>query len=184
MYEEIIDKIKLELEKALNYFKNELTKVRTARVSTSLIESVEVELSGKKFPLKSLGQIVLAGSREILIQPWDQSYLEPIRVAVLKSPLGISVNTEKDRIRISFPALSGEVREGLVKLLSQKTENARRIVRHWRTEGWREIQDGFTVGEITEDDKYRARDKLQELVDEYNEKIEEMSEKKKKEIME
>jgi len=80
--------------------------------------------------------------------------------------------------------LSEEYRQDLLRLLGQKIEETKRTIRHWRETAWDEIQDGFQAGEIREDDKYRGKDKLQELVDEYNEKIEELAEKKKKEILE
>jgi len=91
---------------------------------------------------------------------------------------------DKDLIRISFPPLSEEYRKDMLRLLSQKKEDARQTIRHWRQEAWDEIQDKFQEGEISEDDRYRGKDKLQELIDEYNKKIEELVEKKKKEIME
>ena len=78
--------------------------------------------------------------------------------------------------------MSEEYRQDLLRLLSQKIEEAKKTIRHWREVAWGEIQDSFQAGEIREDDKYRGKDKLQELVDEYNEKIEELAEKKKKEI--
>lgn len=183
-YQEIIEKIKPELDKVIDYLTNEMAKIRTSRPSTSLVESIETEISGQKFLLKSLGQISLAGAREMLIQPWDSSYLEPIEKAILKSPLQMSPIMEKDLIRIRFPSLNQEIRQNLIMLLSQKTENAKKTVRHLRMDVWREIQDRFAEGEVTEDDKYRAKDKLQELIDEYNKKIEEMEKRKKKEIME
>lgn len=182
--EEIIEKIRPELEKTINYLKGEILKIRTSRPTASLVEGLEVDILGKKFTLKSLGMISLSGAREIIIQPWDDSYLEPIERAITKSPLQVSPLLEKDRIRIRFPSLNEDMRRSLVRLLAQKSEEARKTVRHWRREAWREIQDGFAKGEITEDEKYRGKDKLQELIDEYNKRIDEMIERKKKEIME
>lgn len=183
-YQEIINNLKPELEKAINYLKGELAKIRTSRPSTGLVEDIEADVFGKKMPLKSLGQIGLGGGQEIVIQPWDVSYLDSIEKAISKSPLQASPIVEKDRIRVKFPPLSKEVRNDLVRLLSEKAENAKKTTRHWRTEAWREIQDKYAEGEITEDNKYRAKDKLQEIIDEYNEKIEEMRERKEGEIME
>jgi len=183
-YEEIIKKIKPDLEKTIAYFQDELAKIRTSRPSPSLLEDIEVEIFGKKFSLKSLGLISMAENQDIIIQPWDGSYLEPIEKAVSSSPLELSVIAEKERIRVRFPPLSEDVRKNLTRILSQKAEDARQTVRHWRTDAWREIQDKFREGELTEDEKYKGKDKLQELIDEYNKKIEEMVEKKKKEITE
>ena len=183
-YQEILTKIKPEFEKVINYLKGEFTKIRTSRPSASLIESVEVDVFGKKFQLKSLGQISPSGSQDLLIQPWDSSYLEPIEKSLFKSPLQISPIMEKDQLRIRFPPLSKQTRQNLVIFLSQKTEEAKKTIRHWRGKAWKEIQDNFTEGEISQDNKYRAKDKLQDMVDEYNKKIKEMKDKKEKEIME
>ena len=184
MYEEIIEKIKPELEKAVNYLKGELAKIRTSRPATSLIEDIEADIFSKKMPLKSLGQISLEQGKEIIIQPWDVSYLEPIEKAIFKSALQASCVVEKDRIRVRFPPLSKEIRKNLIRLLAEKAEGTKKTIRHWRTQAWKEIQDGFAQGEITEDDKYRAKDKLQEMIDEYNKNVDEMKERKEKEIME
>jgi ribosome recycling factor len=81
-----------------------------------------------------------------------------------------------------MPPMSEEYRKNLAKVISDKKENARQTVRRWRDEAWKDIQDSEKKGEITEDDKFKGKDKLQELVDEYNEKIENKVNKKEKEI--
>jgi len=184
MYQEIIDRIKPELDKVISFLRNELIKMHISRPSASLIEDINVDYFGKKVPLRQLGTISIPNPREIVIHPWDESYTESIQKAISRSPLGVSVIIEKDLIRVSFPSLSEEHRKNLVKVLSQKAEESKKIVRHWRQEAWKEIQGGARTGEIREDDKYRAKDKLQELIDEYNKKIEDMRERKEKEIME
>ncbi|MBZ9578387.1 ribosome recycling factor [Patescibacteria group bacterium] len=183
-YKEIIEKIKLELEKAIIFLERELAKIRIGRISISLVEDIEVECFGQKFPLKQLGAISRPEPQKVLIQPWDNSYLEPILKAISQSDLGMAPIVDKNSIRISLPPLSEEYRKDLFRILSRKMEDTRRTIRHWRQVAWDEIQEGFKAGEIREDDKYRGKDELQELVDEYNEKIRELVEKKKKEIME
>lgn len=183
-YREIIDKIRPELDKVINFLERELVQIRIGRPSISLIEDVKVECFGQKIPLKQLGAISSSNSRQILIQPWDDSYIEPIVKAISQANLGISPIVDKDLIRIPFPPLSEEYRKDMLRLLAQKKEDARQTIRRWRQEAWDEIQDKFQEGEISEDDKYRGKDKLQELIDEYNDKAEESVEKKKKEIME
>jgi len=183
-YKEIIEKIKPELDKVINFLERELAKIRTGRPSVSLVDSIEVECFGQKFPLKQLGTISVPESRQILIQPWDESYIEPITKAISRSGLNLNPIVDKKSIRISFPPLSEEYRKDLLRILAQKKEQARKTIRHWRQVIWDEIQEKFQEGEISEDDKYRGKDKLQEIVDEYNEKVEELMEKKKKEITE
>jgi len=184
-YQEIIKKIRPEMEKVLGFLERELAKIRTGRASPSLIEDVVCECFGQSFPLKQLAAISTPEPKQILIQPWDKSYVEGIVSALEKtSGLAASPVADKDVIRINLPPLSEEYRKELLRLLSQKQEEARKTIRRWREEAWDEIQEKYRQGEIREDDKFRGKDELQELVNEYNEKIEEMAEKKKKEISE
>ncbi len=183
-YQEIIDQIKPELDKVINFLEREVGKIRTSRANPSLVEDLEVECFGKIFPLKQLASISLAGPRQLQVQPWDKSYLEPIVAALSQSNLGMNPIADKDLIRISLPQLSEEYRKDLLKILSGKMEETKRTIRRWREESWGKIQEEFRQGKIREDDKFRGKDKLQELIDEYNEKIEEIGERKRKEILE
>lgn len=181
-YKEIIDKIKPELEKTIDFLEREMTKIRTGRASVSLVEDITVDYLGQKFPLKQLATISVPEARKITIQPWDKSYLESIEKAISQSSLGSAPIVDKEVVRITLPPMSEEYRKNFLRFISEKQEEARRTVRRWREQAWDEIQEGFKNGEIREDDKYRAKDELQDLIDKYNEKIEEIGERKKKEI--
>ncbi|MBL7156144.1 MAG: ribosome recycling factor [Candidatus Pacebacteria bacterium] len=183
-YQEIIKNIKPEFEKVTSDLKEELLQIRTSRPSANLVEGIQVECFGKKMPLKSLAMITMSGARDVVIQPWDVSYIEEIEKALKRSVLELSPINEKERLRITFPPLSEELRKRFIRLLSEKGEEARKNVRYSRQKAWKQIQDGFADSEISQDDKFRGKDKLQELVDEYQKKIEEMVDAKKKDIME
>lgn len=183
-YQEIIDKIKPEFEKAMSFLEKEIAKIRTGRANSSLIEDIVVDCFNQKFPLKQLAVISCPNPRTIIIQPWDKSYIEPIEKSLSRSSLGFSAVVDKDLIRINLPPLSEEYRKNLLHLLAEKKEDVRQTIRHCREKAWREIQEKSKIGEIREDDKFRAKEKLQELIDEYNEKINEIAEKKEKEIFE
>jgi len=184
MYKEILNRIKPEMDKVVNFLDRELAKFRTGRASPSLVEDVVVECFGQKFPLKQLSAISIPETRQILIQPWDRSYIEGIVKALSETGIGANPVVDKEAVRINLPPLSEDYRKSLLHLVSEKQEEARRTIRKWREEAWDEIQERFREGKIREDDKFRAKDELQELVDGYNEKIEKMGEKKGKEIME
>jgi len=183
-YQEIIDKIKPELDKVIAFLDRELQKIRTGRATPSLVEDVVVECFGQKFPLKQLAAISVPEPKQILIQPWDGSYIEGIILALEKTGIGLRAVVDKEAIRINLPPLTEEYRKDLLRLISEREEQARQTIRRWREEAWEEIQEGFKEGKIREDDKYKGKDELQDLIDEYNEKIEELVEKKKKEIFE
>ena len=183
-YKEIIDKVKPEMAKALVFLERELAKIRAGRASVSLVEDIIVECFGQKMPLKQLAAISSPSPKNIVIQPWDKSYIEQIEKAISQSSIGAAPVVDQEVIRISLPPLSEEYRQSLLRVLSEKQEETRKTIRRWRQEAWDKIQEKTRQGEIREDDKFRAKDKLQELIDDYNEKIEEMGERKKKEITE
>lgn len=183
-YKDIIEKIKPEFDKVMSFFENELTKIRTSRASPSLVENIVVDYLGQRFPLKQLAAISCPQPRQIVIQPWDSSYIEPMTSAISKSSLGAAPIVDKDLIRITLPSLSVEYRQSLSKMISEKAEQAKITIRHWREKAWKEIQDNFKEGKIREDDKFKSKDELQDLIDEYHEKIETARKNKEKEIME
>ena len=183
-YKSIINKLKPEADKVLAFLDRELSQIRTSHASPALVENIMVECFGQTMPLKQLGTITNAGPRQLVIQPWDKSYIEAIDRAMTRSNLGASVSVNGDVIRLSLPPLSEEYRASLLKLLSEKMEESRRVLRRWREEIWKEIQDKTRAGEVREDDKFRAKEELQKLMDEYGEKIETLGERKKKEVSE
>lgn len=183
-YKEIIEKIRPELEKVIRFLEGEVAKIRTGRASPSLVEDIQVDCFGQKLPLKQLAAISCPEPKQILIQPWDKSYIEGIEKALSQSSILASPIVDKEVIRINLPALTEEFRKNLLRVIAEKQEEARKTIRRWREEAWKEIQEGFKEGKIREDDKFRAKDELQELIDEYNKKTEDLGEKKKREIME
>ena len=184
MYKEIIQKIKPEMEKTLSFLDQEFSKMKAGRANPSIVEDVVIDCFGEKFPLKQLAAISLLDAKSLSIQPWDKSYVEGIVSGLSKSGFGLSVVVDKDIIRVSLPSLSNEYREELSRQILLKQEEARKTIRKWREDAWGEIQEKTRLGEIREDDKFRAKDELQKIVDEYNKKIEERKEQKIKEIHE
>lgn len=184
MYKEIINKIKPEMDKVTAFLDGELSKIRTGRANPSLVEDVVVDCFGQKFPLKQLAAISVPEAKQILIQPWDKSYVEGIVSALQKTGVGASPVVDRDSIRINLPPMTDEYRKDLNRIISEKQEQTRQAIRRWREQVWEEVQEQSKAGKIREDDKFRAKDELQKLVDEYNKKIEESGDKKKKEIAE
>jgi ribosome recycling factor len=181
-YKELIEKVKPDFEEALEYLKRELSKIRTSRATPALVENIIVEIFGQKFPLKQLGAISIPQAREIIIQPWDASYIEGIVQALERADLGVSPVVSGNSIKISLPPMTEEFRQNLLRFISQKKERAKKMIREAREWAWNQIQRGFREGKLSEDEKYRGKDELQDLVKEYNEKIEEMVKKKREEI--
>lgn len=181
-YKEFIDKVKPELEKSFKFLEGELAKIRTSRASPALIEDIEVSAFGSKFTLKQLGAISTPSTNQIVIQPWDTSYIEPIEKAISQSGLGMSTAVDKDLIRLNLPMLTEEYRHQLEKILGEKAEQAKQTMRRQREDAWNKIQAAQKAKEISEDDKFRGKDELQKVIDDYQEKIKALVEKKKNEL--
>ena len=182
-YKEFIDKVKPELEKTYKFLEGELSKIRTSRANPALVEDIEVDAFGSKFPIKQLGAISAPQPNQLAIQPWDISYIEPIEKAIEKSGLGMSCAVDKNIIRLNLPSLTEEYRLSLNKILGEKAEQAKQTMRHQRDEVWNKIQAAQKAKEISEDDKFRGKDELQKVVDDYQEKIKSLVERKKSELM-
>lgn len=182
-YKEFIDRAKTEFEKSFRFLEGEMAKIRTSRASPALIEDIEVNAFGQKFPLKQLGSISSPGTNQLLIQPWDNSYVEPIQNAISQSGLGMSSSVDKNLIRLSLPLLTEEYRNQLTRTLGEKSEATKQTMRRQREDVWNKIQAAQKAKELSEDEKFRGKDELQKVVDEYNEKIKNLIEKKKQEII-
>ncbi len=183
-YKEVTSKIRPECDKVIDFFKKELTKIRTGSASPSLVEDVVVEAFGQKMSIKQLAAISVPERKQIMIQPWDHSYIEPIEKALFKAELGGSPVVDKDVVRVNLPPLTQEYRQTLVKLLSEKAEQTRQTIRRWREEAWAQIQEQVKRGTLAEDDKFKGKEELQKIVDEYNKKIDEIVQRKTQEVQE
>lgn len=183
MYQEIIQKREGDFQKAIEHFETALGQLRTGRASASMVENLPVDYYGAKSPMKQVASITIPEARLIVISPWDKDQLVNIEKAIRESQLNLNPNNDGQVIRINIPPLTEDRRKELVKVLNKEAEDARVSVRKVREEIWSEIQKMEKDGKIGEDDKFTGKNKLQEMVDQYNSKIEEIREKKEKEIM-
>ncbi len=182
-YKDFINNVKPEFEKAFKFLEGEIAKIRTSRASPALVEDIEVNAFGSKFTIKQLGAISTSQVNQIVIQPWDTSYIEPIEKAISQSGLGMSAVVDKNIIRLNLPQLTEEYRTALSKILGEKAEQTKQTIRRAREDAWNKIQAAQKAKEISEDDKFRGKDELQKVVDDYQEKIKNLVEKKKNELI-
>lgn len=177
-----LSSIKKKLPEIEDWLKRELSLLRTGRASPVLLDNVSIDYYGAKQPLKNVGAISVEDARTLRIRPWDFSLIQKIDQEIRNSSLGLQPIAEKDSVRVVFPELTDERRKALLKAVSEKLEQARISLRKIRDEHWRDIQDKEREGKISEDDKYRLKDDLQDLIDETQKKLEEMAKAKEKEI--
>ena len=175
---------KQQLTDVEDWLREEYKGIRTGRAAPSVLDHVMVEAYGARMPINQTASITTEDARTIRIDPWDKGLVKAIESALDNSDLGLSVNAGEDGVRVSFPELTTERRDQLLKLSKQKLEEARKSVRTARDEVWDEIQRQEKNSAITEDDKYRFKDEMEELVQQTNKELEAMQEKKEKEISE
>lgn len=179
--EEIIKHLKEKLEISLNHFKNEIQTIRSGKVSPQLVENIVVVFNDQKFFIKQLASISVLSFSVILIAPWDKIYLEAIAAAVSGSALGVNPVADGNSIKITLPSLTEEKRMTLVKIVKGKAEDAKIAVRRERDSVLKSLKDLEKT--ISEDVKFKTKEKIQKEIDAFNEKIEEIFKRKEEEIM-
>jgi ribosome recycling factor len=180
VYQETEDR----MEKAITALIQELNTIRTGRANPTLVELLPIEYYGTLTPLQELASISVPESRSLLIRPYDPSSLKNIEKAILKSELGLTPNNDGENIRLVLPTPTEERRLDLVKVVGAKAEEARISIRNIRRDIIRDLREYEEEKMITEDDQHRGEDKVQEITNNYIEKIDEVCERKEGEIME
>ncbi len=175
--------LKPDLEKIIEQYQQELKSVRTGRANPQVVEDLMIDYFGTMTPIKQAANISASDARTIVIAPWNKDSLVDIEKAINESDLGINPINDGEVIRLSFPPLTEERRVELTKIVGQKSEEARIKVRKLREKIREDIQREEKDGKISEDDKVRKEKELQKIIDEYNEKIEEIHKKKEEELM-
>jgi len=182
MIKEIIKKIEPKMDAVVEMLAGELKNIRTGRANSSLVEDVVVSYYGTNTPLKQLASITVPEPTMIVVAPWDKQSLGDIEIAIRNSELGFSVVNDGKAIRLVLPALTGERREELAKLVKKYAENARILIRNIRGEAWEEVQEAYKNKGISEDEKYCGEEELNKLIDKKNQIIEEKSGQKISEL--
>lgn len=180
-----ISDFKQESESIIFHLREDLNSIRTGRANPSLIESLVVETYGgqAKLKLREAATITLEGTA-LAIFPFDHSTTGDIEKAILKSPLGLTPVTQGNRILIKVPALTEEQRQKMVKLAHQKIEERKVMIRNSRDDQRRKIKAQFENKVITEDDKFRIEKEIDNLTQEFMKNIDEIKNRKEKEITE
>ncbi len=174
---------KKDFEAVVDFFKQDISGLRTGRASTAMVEDISIEAYGSRQPLKNYASIVVADAKTLNIEPWDKSILASLEKGIRDSSLGINPVNDGRLLRLILPDLTTERRRELAKVLGQKLEQARISVRKVREEIKQTIVEAEKEKKIAEDDKYGLQEDLDKMVKEYNNKIDEIGKNKEEEIM-
>ncbi len=177
--------ISSKMQHVVDNLTTEISGIRTGRATTSMVENIICPAYGGTQSLRilELASITVPDPTLIVISPWDKSIIGDIKKGILEANVGLNPNIDGEVIRIIISQLTTEDREKYVKLLSQKLENGKVMIRQIRGDEMHEIKHKFEAKELTEDDKKDLEDSLQKLTDSYVTKIEEIGEKKKQELL-
>ena len=184
MIEEIHEEAKEKMSKSINALKSDLKKVRTGRASLNIFDDIRVEYYGTPTPLNQMATLAVPESRLITVQPWDATAVKNIEKAILKSNLGLTPTSDGKIIRIVIPALTEDRRKEIVKQVNKICEEYRVAVRNIRRDANELLKELKKEGEASEDDVFKAQDRVQKITDEHIKKIDEIYREKEKEVLE
>ncbi|HDN2509906.1 MULTISPECIES: ribosome recycling factor [Providencia] len=172
------------MEKSLEAFKNQISKVRTGRASPSLLDGITVEYYGSATPLRQLANVTVEDSRTLAISVFDRSMSPAIEKAIMASDLGLNPSSAGTVIRVPLPPLTEERRKDLIKVVRGEAEQGRIAVRNVRRDANDKVKALLKDKEISEDDERRSQDDIQKLTDSYIKKVDESLAQKEAELME
>lgn len=172
-----------EIDKAIEYFKEDVAVLSTGRANPALVEKVQVESYGVKTPLRQLASISVPEPKQLRIEPWDKNLLKEIEKAVNESNLGFQAVVDGDIVRITLPQMTEENRKDLIKILKDKLEHAKVSIRSIREKTKEAIVAAEKNKELTEDDKFDFLKELDKEVETWNKRIDDIGEAKEKEIL-
>ncbi|MFI5364674.1 MAG: ribosome recycling factor [Candidatus Binatia bacterium] len=184
MTDDVIEELRKEMERTTGALRKDLSRTRTGRASTALLEGITVEYYGTRTPLNQLAGLSAPEPRLLVIQPYDKSALHEIERAILQSDLGLMPVNDGKILRVPIPELTEERRRELVKHIRKMAEDYRVSVRNHRRDAIDLLKSLEKDKDITEDDLRRAQEKVQELTKVYIERVDQILKVKEDEIME
>ncbi len=178
-----IDAAVQEFDKALAHLADEFARLQVGRANPGLVEGILVEAYGSNQPLKNLANISIPDPKTLQIEPWDKTILGAVEKAIQTSDLGMNPVNNGNSILLNIPPLTEERRKELVKIVHQLAEDAKISIRNARQTAHSKFKSMSQAKEITEDDATGAEKKLQEKVDEYNQKVTDGAKAKEEAVM-
>ena len=184
MLDDVYKDAKARMDGSIQALEDDLSGIRTGRAHPGLVDKIMVDYYGVPTPLKQLASISVPEPRQLLIRPFDASSLKAIEKGILTSDLGITPINDGKAIRLNLPALTEERRQELVRISQARVEEARISVRNVRRDSIKDLREFEHEKMISEDDLKRGEEELQKITDEKIEAINEVGERKEKEILE
>ncbi|HEV2622693.1 MAG TPA: ribosome recycling factor [Frateuria sp.] len=169
--------------KSIDALKHDLTRLRTGRASTALVDHIKVPYYGSDMPLNQVASVSLADARSIQISPFEKSMVGPIEKAIMASDVGVTPTTAGTVIRLNMPPLTEERRKELAKHVAHEGENAKVAIRNIRRDAMQKVKDLLKDKQISEDEERRADDEIQKLTDRFVKEVDAVVKAKEDELM-
>jgi len=184
MIDELKEDAEIRMGKSVASLKNDLTKLRTGRAHTSLLDHITVEYYGSEVPLSQVANVSVLDSRTLSVSPWEKPMVQAIEKAIMNSNMGLNPATTGELIRIPLPPLTEERRKDMIKVVRAEGEGAKVAIRNIRRDVLSDVKSLLKDKEITEDDDRQAQDDVQKLTDKYVKQVDEALVIKEKDLME
>jgi ribosome recycling factor len=172
-----------KMKKSVESFKLDLSKVRTGRAHTGLLDHVMVDYYGTPTPINQVAKVVLVDGRTIGVTPFEKKLAQAIEKAIRESDLGLNPATTGDTIRIPMPPLTEERRKELIKVVRHEAENARVAIRNLRRDANHTLKEALKNKEASENDERRAQDEVQKLTDRHIAEVDKLLQQKEAELL-
>jgi len=181
---DVIKSCSEKMEKVIKNLQHEFSLIRTGRANPHLLEKVQVEYYGSNLPVNQVATITIPEARTIEIKPWDLNALPEIEKAILKSDIGITPQNDGKIIRLILPPLTEERRVELTKIVKKIAESHKVSLRNVRRDVIKELKDMEKEKKISEDERFRKEEEVDKVLKEKINVIDEILDRKVKEIME
>lgn len=183
MLNEIKKDAQTRMAKSVEAFRHDLTKVRTGRASTALVDHLKVNYYGSEMPLTQVASVAVTDSRSLTITPWEKQMVSAVEKAILASDLGLTPNTAGTVIRINLPALTEERRRELSKHVHAGGEDAKIAIRNIRRDANSQVKELLKEKQVTEDEASRSESDIQKLTDDAIKGVDDVVKAKEQELM-
>ena len=184
MLEEIKKDASSRMSKSVAALRQELTKIRTGRAHTSLLDHITVEYYGSEVPLNQVSNVGVEDSRTLTVTPWEKDMVQKIEKAIMGSDLGLNPATAGTVIRVPLPPLTEERRKDMIRVVRNEAEGGRIAVRNIRRDAIHDVKELLKEKMIGEDDEHRAEEEIQTITDKYIAEIDQTLAEKESELME
>ena len=184
----MLDDIKKDLAnrmaKSVTALQQELTKIRTGRANTSLLDHITVEYYGSQVPLSQVSNVGIEDSRTLIITPWEKDMIQAVEKAIMSSDIGLNPLTAGTVIRVPLPALTEERRKDMIRIVRNEAEGGRIAIRNIRRDAINDLKELLKDKIIGKDELHRAEGEVQEITDIHVGKIDKILAAKESELME